>query len=261
MLRCGDLVLPYDIVLYEKAVNDGDVVKSKIDIAKEIIESLPSPPYDGYVVTDSWYSCQTLFETAKSKDYHFIGALKSNRLIFPRGFRKKGIKIGKYACSLKQSDFDFVTVGGHSYHVYTYLGKINGQRKTKIIITWPKGCFGVPAAMKAFISTDIEMSPKQLISHYMKRWPVEVFFRESNRYLGMKQCQVRSRKAVIRFQYVLMLGYVFCGMSISGGNLVLGKQIREHKKSIEKFKIVWIFEQAQKNCSLADLLKAFKITA
>ncbi|MCL2026634.1 MAG: transposase [Leptospirales bacterium] len=259
MLRCEDLVLPYDIVLYEKSTDENDTARSKIGIACGIIKSLPSPPYGGYVVTDSWYSCQALFESSKSKGCHFIGALKSNRLIFPRGFCKKGIKIGKYVRSLKQSDFDFVTVGGHSYHVYTYLGKINGLRKVKIIITWPKGSFGIPAAMKAFISTDIQMNPKQLISHYMKRWPVEVFFREANRYFGMKQCQLRSKKAVIRYQYILMLGYVFCGMSVSGGKIILGKQRREHKKSIEKFKITWIFEQAKKNRDLHDIFARFKV--
>ena len=132
MFRCGDLVLPYNIVLYQKAADKNDVVKSKIDIAQDILKTLPDPPNGGYVVTDSWYSCQVLFEASKSRGYHFIGAIKSNRLIFPRGFRKKGIKTGAYARSLKQSDFDLVTVGGHSYLAYTYLGKINGQRKVKI---------------------------------------------------------------------------------------------------------------------------------
>ena len=179
MIRCGDVVLPFTIALYDKT-------KSKIDIAKEIIESLPEPPHIGFVVTDSWYSCQSLFEASKGKGYHFIGGLKSNRLIFPRGFRKKGVKIGAYARSLKQSSFDLVTVKGRSYYIYTYLGKINGQKKVKITISWPKGSFGLPQAMKAFISTDIEMNPKQLISHYLKRWPIEVFFREANRCLGMK---------------------------------------------------------------------------
>ena len=135
MLRCGDLVLPYDIVLYEKAVNAETKVKSKILIACELIESLPTPPHGGFVVTDSWYSCKDLFAVSKTCGYHFIGGLKSNRLIFPRGFRKKGIKIGKFVQSLKPSDCDFVTVGERSYHIYTYLGKINGQRKVKIIIT------------------------------------------------------------------------------------------------------------------------------
>ena len=259
MLRCGDLVLPYDVVLYEKAVDKNTLTKSKIEIACDFIKSLPIPPYGGYVVTDSWYSCQTLFDAAKAKGCHFIGALKSNRLIFPRGFRKKGIKIGAFARSLNLSDFDFVTVGGHSYHVYTYLGKINGQRKVKIVITWPKASFGNPKTMKAFISTDIEMNQKQLISHYMTRWPIEVFFREANRHLGMKQCQVRSKKAVIRYQYVLMLGYIFCGMSVCGGKIVLGKQRRELRKSIEKFKISWVFEQARNNMLLCDVFKVFNV--
>jgi hypothetical protein len=259
MLRCGDMVLPYDIVLYEKVNGENENVKSKIDIVRDIIESLPKPPCGGYVVTDSWYSCQTLFEASKSRGYHFIGAIKTNRLIFPRGFRKKGIKLSKYARLLKQSDFDFVTVGGHSYHVYTYLGKINGQRKVKIIITWPKGLFGVSAAMKAFVSTDIEMNPKQLITRYMKRWPIEVFFREANRCLGMKRCQVRSKKAVIRYQYVLMLCYIFCGMNVNGGKIEIGKQRREHKKAIEKFKIAWIHEQGRKGVDLADVFMVFKL--
>jgi hypothetical protein len=259
MLRCGDLVLPYDIVLYEKATDENADVRSKIDIVKDLIESLPKPPCGGYVVTDSWYSCQTLFEASKSRGYHFIGAIKTNRLIFPRGFRKKGIKIGKYARLLKQSDFDFVTVGCHSYHVCAYLGKINGQRKVKIIITWPKGLFGVPAAMKAFVSTDIEMNPKQLISRYMKRWPIEVFFRDTNRYFGMKKCQVRSKRAVIRYQYVIMLSYVFCGLNVDGGKIVLGKRRREHKKAIEKFKISWIHEHGRRDGELADVFKLFRV--
>ena len=263
MLRCGDLVLPYNITLYEKVTSDnscgGKKAKSKIEIAKEITISMPHPPHGGYVVTDSWYSCNTLFEAAKLRGYHFIGAIKSNRLIFPRGFRKKGTKIGNYARSLKQSDFDFVTVGGHSYHVYTYLGKINGQRKVKIIITWPNGSFGVPQAMKAFISTDIELNPRQLITHYMKRWPIEVFFRDTNRYLGMKQCQVRSKKAIIRYQYILMLGYIFCGFEIKGDKIILGKQLRVYQKAIEKFRIGWIYEKALCHVDLTDIYSAFKV--
>ena len=75
----------------------------------------------------------------------------------------------------------------------------------------------------------------------------------------MKQCQARSKKGVIRYQYVLMLAYVFCGMWVSGGKIVLGKQRQEHKNSIEKFKITWIFEQAQKNRDLSDIFEVFKV--
>jgi len=259
MLRVGDLVLPYDIVLYEKAVDDKTPARSKISIVEDLIKSLPSPPHGGFVVTDSWYSCKALFDASSKAGYHFIGGLKCNRLVFPRGYRKKGIKISKFAQSLKPSDFDFVTVGEHKYYVYTYLGKINGQRKVKIIITYPMGAFGNVRALKAFITTDIQMNPSQLIAHYMKRWPIEVFFRESNRYLGMKTAQVRSKKSVTRYQYVLMLAFAFCGMNVSGGKVVLGIQRRKHRQAIEKFKITWAYKHGQMNTAISDVLVAFKI--
>lgn len=47
MLRCGNVVLPYTIVIYDKAA------MSKIQIATNIIKSLPNPVKEGYVLYDS----------------------------------------------------------------------------------------------------------------------------------------------------------------------------------------------------------------
>jgi len=259
MLRVGDLVLPYDIVLYEKVVDASMPIKSKIMIVEDLIKSLPIPPYSGFVITDSWYSCKAIFHTCNKAGYYFIGGLKSNRLVFPKGYRKKGIKISTFVQSLQPSDFNLVTVGEHKYYTYTYLGKINGYSKVKIIITYPFGAFGNPKAMKAFISTDIQMNPWQLIIHYMKRWPIEVFFREANRYLGMKVAQVRSKKSVIRYQYILMLTYIFCGIKVRDGKIVLGSQRCIHKQAIEKFKITWAYQQGQMNAEIADVYATFKV--
>jgi len=252
MLRCGELVLPYTIVLYEKGE------RSKIKIACDIIAKLPKPATCGYVLADSWYSCKALFEAARSVGYHFIGAVKSNRKIFPRGYRKKGVQIGAFARSLKTSDFDLVTIDGHPYYAYTYLGKINGVRKVKIVMTWPKDALFSPRAMKAFISTDIKMSGKQLLCHYTKRWPIEVFFREANRRLGMKQCQAHSKRAIIRYQYLLLLGYTFYGMEMIGGSIGFSANRHLFQKSILRFRITWLYQQAEKNVPLDDILSLFR---
>ncbi len=58
ILRCGDLVLPYDIVLYQKDAS------SKIKIAANLLKELPYPVNKGYVLADSWYSCAALFNAA-----------------------------------------------------------------------------------------------------------------------------------------------------------------------------------------------------
>ena len=123
MLRCGNMVLPLTIALYEKDV------KSKIAMAKEIIEDLPKPVNHGYVLTDSWYSCTELFKAAQSSGFSFIDAIKSNRKIFPRGYRRKGIKIGVFARTLHTRDLDYVTVGGHRYYMQCQQVKRKSPKK------------------------------------------------------------------------------------------------------------------------------------
>ena len=255
MLRCGEQVLPLTVQLYEK---DN---MSKIDIAKSIIESLPKPVSKGYVMADSWYSCMTLFEASRTAGYHYLGALKSNRKIFPKGYRRKGIQIGAFASTLDASDFDLVTVDGERYYTYTYLGRINGMHKVKIVITYPKEAFLVPKAMRAFISTDIKMHGRQLLCHYVQRWPIEVFFREANRHLGMKQSQVRSKAAIFRYQYLVILAYCFCGFDFDDCSNGFNRQRSVLQGSIRRFHVLWIVQQAQNNAPLDAILAAFSLVA
>ena len=60
MLRCGDVVLPYDIILYQKDR------MSKIELAQMTLKEFPKPINKGYVLADSWYSCETLFKASQS---------------------------------------------------------------------------------------------------------------------------------------------------------------------------------------------------
>jgi hypothetical protein len=263
-LRCGDKVLPLAVHLYERnetGKEDKEDVVSKIDIAKGIVEALPKPVNKGYVVADSWYSCITLFDAAQSSGYHYVGALKSNRKIFPRKYRRKGIQIGAFARSLSSSDFDVVTVDGERYYMYTYLGKINDMNKVKIVITYPVKALFVPQAMKAFISTDIKMNGWQLLHHYTMRWPIEVFFREANRRLGMKQCQVRTKKAILRFQYLIMMAYTFCGLELDGRSIDFCHHRKIFQRNIQRSRIEWIVHETQNGISLNDILTAFRLAS
>ena len=261
VLRCGNKILPLSVHLYERNSTSKKDVVSKIDIANGIIKALPKPVSQGYVVADSWYSCITLFDTSQASGYQYVGALKSNRKIFPRGYRRKGIQISAFARSLHVSDFDQVTVDGERYYMYTYLGKINDMNKVKIVITYPIGALFVPQAMKAFISTDFKMNGKQLLQHYTMRWPIEVFFREANRHLGMKRCQVRSKKAIMRYQYLVMMAYTFCELEFNGQSASFCHQRKVFQKNIQRFHIAWIVKEAQNQSSLDDILSAFRLAS
>ncbi|MGF7058200.1 SRSO17 transposase [Brassicibacter mesophilus] len=253
MLRCNNVVVLFDIVLYNKDK------MSKNEIAQSIIKDLPKPVDKGYVLGDSWYTCKKLFEVAHNQRYSYLGAFKSNRIIYPRGHRKKGIQIGAFAKTLKMHEFNLVTVGGKTYYTYTYLGKINSAKKAKIVISWPKDALYNEKAMKTYISLDIKMSEKQLLNYYIKRWPVETFFRESKSYLGFDQYQIRSTKGIKRYMALVVLTYIYCELEIKGTTLGFSQGLKKVRSEVEECKIRWVYEKAQADVPLSDILKTLKI--
>lgn len=170
MLRCENVVLPYSIVIYNKAT------MSKIEIAKRIIKELPSPILKGYVLCDSWYSCKVLFDASKDRGYTLVGALKTNRVIYPDGHTSLGIKVHAFAKTLKITDVSLVKAGNHEYYVHTYKGKLNDLKEATVVLSWPKGSLFNEDALKAFICPDTNIDAQSLLNHYINRWPIEIFF-------------------------------------------------------------------------------------
>ena len=253
MLRCGDIVLPYAIVLYDKAV------MSKIKIAEEIIHTLPRPVSKGYVLCDSWYSCKKLFNVSKERGYTYVGALRTNRVIYPKGHGSLGIKVHAFAKTLKAKDLSLVKAGGHEYYVYKYQGKLNDLKEAAIVLSWPKNALFYEKALKAFISLDPNIDAQTLLNHYVHRCPIEIFFRESKRRLGLDDYQVRSERSIRRYFILLMLTYVYCGLEVSSGTLNFSKGLKKTRKEAVRNQTAWIYNQAQAGIPLMQVFEALKV--
>jgi len=235
MLRCGNVVLPYAIVMYDKAT------MSKIKIAEEIIYTLLRPVSKGFVLCDSWYSCKKLFDAARERGYTYIGALRTNRVIYPEGYGSLGVKVHAFAKTLTAKDVSLVKAGGHEYYIYTYQGKVNDVKMATIVLSWPKNALFNEKALKAFISLDPNIDVQSLLNHYVHRWPIETFFRESKKYLG------------------LMLTYVYCELEVSGDVLNFSKRLKLSRKEIKQNQIAWIYMQAQAGIPLEQVFQLLKI--
>ncbi len=77
---------------------------------QNLIKSLPPLENEGYVLCDSWYSCKDIFKESKKAGYSYIGALKTNRVIYPKNHKRLGIKVHKFAQTLNIDDFHLVNV-------------------------------------------------------------------------------------------------------------------------------------------------------
>ena len=82
---------------------------------------MPTPPLKGYFLTDSWYTCTSLLTLPHDKGFAYLGTVKTNRIIFPKGHRPKGIQLKVFAHQLDLKDLDLVTVGPIDSILYLHL--------------------------------------------------------------------------------------------------------------------------------------------
>ena len=235
MLSCNGITLNYGIIMYDKS-------KSKIELVKEIAEELPMAPNSSYLLCDSWYVCGKLMDAFLAKGFYTIGALKTNRIIYPMGVK---MNIREFAEKIAKDDslFCIVTVKGHKYHIFRYEGNINGVENAVVLISYPVGALGKEKALRAFISTNVALSTNDILELYVQRWDIEVFFRDSKNKLALDKYQIRSAKAIRRFWLISSLAYLIACFEADDFNFSKGYKILKNKIYIEQ--IDFIFEFAK----------------
>lgn len=200
-VSCGGLSLCYELSRYDKAK------RSKIEMTLDVVASLPIAKRQSFALFDSWYTNAKTVNAFRAKNYIVIGALKTNRIIYPEGNR---IPISEFAASISKDKFRLVTANSQEkYWIYRYTGNLNKINDVVVIITYPQDSFGIKSALRAFVCTDILMNTEDILNHYAHRWQIETFFKQMKHYFGLDKFMVRSGKAIDRFLIILSLAHFF----------------------------------------------------
>ena len=116
-------------IIYSEAARTGKPVFCIVDdtIASKTKPSSQAlhPIEDAYFLCDCWYVSEKMINTFVQKGFHTIGALKTNRLLYPSGMKKKLSELAA-GLSVTEKVFDLVTVKKRKYYVYRYEGNLNG---------------------------------------------------------------------------------------------------------------------------------------
>jgi hypothetical protein len=252
LLSCAGLVLPYSFDIYDKDS------MSKIKLTQRLIATLPKPENKGYVLCDSWYSCKDIFNASEKAGYSYIGALKTNRVIFPEGHERLGIKLHSFAKSLNIEDFDLVTVKGNQYYIYNYVGNLKDRKNISIVLSYPIDAFQKDKALKTFISLDKSLTPLDILTQYTDRWAIEPFFRDCKTYLGLDGYQVRSEKSINRYLTIMLVNYTYCKI-YSNDSYHFNTGYRAAKKDLEKSKVIYIYEATASGMPIKEIFELLKI--
>ena len=179
---------------------------SKIDMAVQLLDTLPETDARVILQMDSWYTCKALWDKALEKNITLIGAIKTNRILFPDGHRRSALD---YAAMLLNDQYHLVTVGGHEYWIHRYEGALNGIDMAVVLLSYPKDAFGKKNALRVFVCSDLNLSDELILTHYTHRWKIEVMFKQHKMYMGLKSFMVRSAKAIDRLFVIFPLAHFF----------------------------------------------------
>ena len=178
----------------------------KIDMAVRLLDTLPETDAHVILQMDSWYVCKDLWDKALEKNITLIGAIKTNRILYPDGHR---LSARDYAAMLPNDQYHLVTVGGHEYWIHRYEGTLNGIGKAAVLLSYPKAAFGNKNALRVFISSDLNLSDAQILAYYTHRWKIEVMFKQQKMYMGFKSFMARSAMAIDQLFVILPLAQFF----------------------------------------------------
>jgi hypothetical protein len=244
MISCRETALNYDIHRYDKTK------QTKMNYAKELISELPIPETAAYFLTDSWYTNGKIIDACAARGYHFIGAMKTNRIIYPQGIH---ISIAGFAAKyIEKNDVDLVTVSGRKFYVYRYEGKLNGIDNAVVLLSWPESAFKNPKALRAFVCTDTSLGTDTILEYYSSRWCIEIFFGQSKDTLGFGKYQIRSAKGIERLWTIMSLFHLLCTSGL-GSYMSFGEGLLFLRKDILKERIAFIYQSAQKRVPIEAL--------
>ena len=226
---------------------------SKIDIVQNIAEELPVPPVMSYFLCDCWYVSEKIINTFAQKGFHTIGALKTNRLLYPSGMKKKLSELAAES-SVTQDKFDLVTVKKRNYYVYRYEGNFNGIENAVVLLSYPEKAFGNPKALRAFISTNVALSTEKILSYYVCRWSIEVFFRQCKNKLALDSYQIRSSHEIQRYWLLMSLAHFIC-VTGTGEFCSFEKGYHQVRSILQLEKYQYLFQCAKESNNFNTFMK------
>ncbi|GAA0121214.1 MAG: transposase [Clostridium argentinense] len=102
------------------------------------------------------------------------------------------------------------------------------------------------------------LSIRTILEYYSKRWPIEIFFRQTKNNLGLNRYQVRLAKSIDRLLVLISLTYIYFSIQ-ENANDPFSKGLIICRNNVQKDNIQWIYDCAKNNIPIKDVFKAMEI--
>ena len=152
-----------------------------------------------FVLFDSWYAHDALIAESMETGYGVICRLKANRV--------------KYSCegrqyTLKQLWQNVAKKKAKGIHGFPYKGvclKATLPKSGEIAILFVSDG---KKQWNAFLCTDTELEPSEILTYYARRWAIELFFKDGKQMLFMGKEQSETFDAAVASYSLVMIRYL-----------------------------------------------------
>jgi len=169
--------------------------KSKVELA---VETLRNADFGSNVnvltLWDAWYSCEEVAAEARRRGWHYLGAVKSNRIVFIGRKRHRARDLAK-----GRREYVRVKCGQKSFRAAKVLGTFNGLGEAALFIVK-----GKDIGTRFLVTSDLAMSAAEAVKTYARRFWIETQFREVKQQFGFGELFLRKWRGVQKHWALVM---------------------------------------------------------
>jgi len=199
------MTIPYAMELYrskDDCKKRGLPFRKLTAIAEDLIRAVPDFGIPRvYVLADTYYASKRIIACVRSKGFHCISVLKSNRCIALKGRRTTIQKFIKRHFAHRRKRH--VAAGSARFATVLQPCHLPGVGSVTIVCSQKRGRH----AILTLVSTDTSLNASQVITIYRVRWSIEVLFKHAKQYLGLTAYHHRDERAVRTHLQLVLLAY------------------------------------------------------
>ena len=189
---------------------------TKLELALMMIKNaVKNGIVPGYVLFDSWYAWPSFINSIReiNKKMHVICRLKKSKVQYE--YKGKKYNLSELYQKVKSKCTKNVKTGLWLTRIRV---KLPGSEKESVIVFSKGYCEPETTNIKgkkkkkkekwvAFLSTQTNLHSSTIIEHYIKRWPIEVCFKECKQMLGLGKDQSNNFNAQVFATTASFLSY------------------------------------------------------
>jgi SRSO17 transposase len=210
------VLIPYAVRLWaskaycQKSRTEADPIdrlsfRTLTGLAADAIGALALPDAAKPVVLfDSYYLCAEVIRACETRGFSYVGVAKKNRNFFPDGRPRDKRKLGKYGKEVLRREGRTVKVRGKKHRLAERVGHLSHAGRVKLVFSRrPKDRGWI-----TLVTNQTHWSMKTVLSHYLYRWGIEVFFKMSKQHLGLGDYHLLRYRGIERYLCLVLIAYL-----------------------------------------------------